>query len=377
MSRSIFGVIIITIFFALMILFKLNSMAKDSQNYIEPDLMSNGAKPGTEPKDSKFSEKDRNRISGFQAGINLLIYGHPNIKDGPIMFRHLKELGVNSIAIAFPFYQADWQADQVEESPSITPTKQELEGIIKEAHAEGLYVMLRPILDEKSLAESGYWRGKIEPTDPMAWFDSYSSLLSSYAVLAEENNVEVLNIGTELSSLQGLHSAQWLKLIEKVKSVYKGKLIYSFNWDTVNDIANIEFVDLLDYVGIDAYFPLDSPDGASAAELERDWRKWTGHLENTLRNKSIIITEAGIIPVAGAYRYPYMWSIPGGKLDWMAQANYYDATFRAWRPLIDGIYWWSVVLAPNPVVIDYSPLGSPAELVIKQHFLSERVDSSH
>lgn len=314
---------------------------------------------------SKYSSDE------FQAGMNLLIYGHPDLLEARWMFTHLRELGVNSVAITFPFYQRDWEANEVMINPAITPTIIELQGLIEEAHAVGLSVMLRPILDEESLVTSNVWRGQIKPTDADAWFESYQSLLLTYAELAELTDVKVLNIGTELNSLQTHHTDQWKKLIKTIRQVYQGELIYSFNWDTVRDIPQSEFTELLDHVGIDAYFPLNTANGASVEILETVWHATLHEIKEFLQHESIIITEAGIIPIAGAYRTPYSWNIPNGQLDWEAQANYYEATFQVWKPYIQGIYWWTVTLTDDPGEINYSPLHSPTESVIKRHFRNQ------
>ncbi|MCC5909619.1 MAG: hypothetical protein JJT76_04180 [Clostridiaceae bacterium] len=324
-----------------------------------------------EKNDGKDIVEHKYKRGEFQAGINLLVYGHLNISNAQKLFKHLQKLGINSIAIAYPFFQSDWQADQVMINPAITPTMEEIKGLILSAHAEDLSVMLRPILDEKSIMSSGHWRGTIEPKNPEMWFGSYRSLLLPYAELAQEMNVEIFNIGTELNSLQhNRYSDEWLRLIKEIREVYQGELIYSFNWDCFREIPSIEFVSMLDYVGIDAYFPLNAPDGASVEDLEEAWKKWTKETNEILMNESIIITEVGMIPISGAYRKPYLWSIPGGKLDWQAQANYYEATYSAWRSMTKGIYWWSVTVdESDPNVIDYSPLGTPTEEVLKQLFL--------
>lgn len=345
-----------------------SNLPSENETVFEEDDFPMMADPGPES-----TIEPKYKSSEFQAGMNVLIYGHAGRSDARKMFQHLRKLGINSIAITFPFYQANLKANAVVQAhPEFTPTVSELREIIEEANAEDLSVMMRPILDEKNLMDSGHWRGQIKPTDPQAWFDSYRSLLLTYAKLAEANDVAVFNIGTELNSLQVRH--EWIKLIEDLRSVYTGKLTYSFNWDVVHKIPDYEFVKLLDYVGVDAYFPLDAPDGASVAELENEWKKWTDELKTLFTDKPILVTEAGVIPVVGVHRHPYVWSIPGGKLDRQAQANYYEATFKALRPLSEGIYWWAVTLEKNPDVVDYSPLNSPTESVIKQHFLKTDED---
>lgn len=313
--------------------------------------------------------KSKFTFQEYQAGMNLLVYGHPDMEEAVETFQHLRSLGVNSVAITFPFFQAGWKANHVGTHEQLTPSIDELKELIHEARAADLSIMLRPILDEKNLLASGRWRGEIQPADPAAWFDSYRSLLLSYMELAETSGVEVFNIGTELNSLQNRYGDEWIRLIEDIREVFTGELIYSFNWNTVSEIQDVEFVELLDHVGIDAYFPLDAPDHPSVEQLEAAWQRWLNELNSQLDHESIIITEVGMIPVEGAHRQPYAWSIPNGKLDWQAQANYYEATYRVLQPISTGLYWWCVSLDQSPEEINFSPLDSQTETVIKQHFL--------
>lgn len=303
----------------------------------------------------------------FQAGMNVLVYGHPNISEADQMYQTLRELGINSIAITFPFFQENWRANEVKVHPTDTPTLTELQTLIEKAHEQGLSVMLRPILDEESMVESDLWRGQIEPNDPDAWFESYLSLLLTYAELAQSTNVKILNIGTELNSLERRYDKRWITLIEEIRHIYDGELIYSFNWDVIKHIPHLEFVHHLDHVGIDAYFPLEAPDGASVQTLEKEWEKWMNQIKGWFVHDSIIVTEVGTFPVAGSYRTPYSWVYPNGRLDLDAQAHYYEATFETWLPVSQGIYWWCVTLEEEEGVT-YSPLHSPTERVIKTYF---------
>ena len=346
----------------------------------EPEDESKLSKEGVEEVDfSPISETGENESElqakyssdKFQAGMNILIYGHPDMMEARNVFDRISSLGVNSIAINFPFYQSSWQASEVSTSPENTPTISELEEIIEIAHNSGLSVMIRPIMDEQAFLSSNRWRGQIQPKDPDSWFDSYQSLLLSYASLAEASDVKSLNIGTELNSMQNKYQVRWVELIENIRGVYKGELLYSFNYDTVSEIPSIEFVKMLDHVGIDAYFSLDLPDNATVEMLQDEWDKQMDQLEETLWQQSIIVTEAGILPIAGAYRTPYAWDFPNGIYDPQAQVNYYEATYNTWKPHVNGIYWWAVVLGQDPAEIGFSPLGLPTEEVIKKHFLQD------
>ena len=225
--------------------------------------------------------------------------------------------------------------------------------------------MIRPIMDEQVFIPTGRWRGQIKPRDPDQWFDSYEELILTYAELAESERVKALNIGTELNSMQNQYEDRWIELIENVRRIYRGELLYSFNYDTVSDIPSIKFVPLLDRIGIDAYFSLNLEDHASVDMLYEEWKKQLNQLEDLFSQGSIVVTEVGVLPITGAYRRPYAWSIPDGTYDPIAQANYYAATYDAWQPLTDGIYWWVVTLGEEST-ISFSPLGLPTEKMIEK-----------
>ena len=76
------------------------------------------------------------------------------------------------------------------------------------------------------------------------------------AQLAARERVEVLSIGSEQSTLDvaPLH-ARWARLVSTLQRHYHGLLTYSGNWD---HYANVGLYDLVDLVGMCAYFPLAS-----------------------------------------------------------------------------------------------------------------------
>ncbi len=363
------------IFMLIFAFFWWNVMPPDAVEFTEP-LAGSKEKAHSSHHTEKPEPTSRFDFHQFQAGMNVLVYGHPDMTAARDLLRRLRNLGINGVAITFPFFQDHWQAHRLYTSPMDTPSVTELEQLIRMAKTVGFHVMIRPILDEQSLMETGHWRGNIAPRSPKAWFQSYRTLLLPYAELAQQTGVDILNIGTEFSSLEMPYSHEWIRLIHDIREVYDGKLIYSFNWDRMADIHAVPFVPWLDYIGLDAYFPLDVPDDANVSMLQEAWKRWTVRM-NRLSGKPVVITEAGMIPVSGAFRTPYAWSLPDRKLDWAAQARYYEATFYAWQPLTRGIYWWCVPLtADDPDVVGYSPLGSPTETVIQRLFAHPTILSS-
>lgn len=130
------------------------------------------------------------------------------------------------------------------------------------------------------------------------WQEGYREYIMAYAKMAEEMHAEIFCIGTEqYSSID--HSIEfWNELIQEVKSIYKGKLVYAANWDAYNKIP---FWSQLDYMGIDAYFPIG----------EKSWKDWANELSNysEQERKKILFTEFGFISTKDNLKEPWKENI--------------------------------------------------------------------
>src|SRR5207253_649355 len=111
-----------------------------------------------------------------------------------------------------------------------------VERTIAEAHAAGLAVFLFPILRLERQGPPDEWRGTLTPRDRAALFSSYTRALVRLARLAERRGVELLSVGSELSTLDG-DRAPWVPLVAAVRAVYRGALTYSGNWDHFQKVA--------------------------------------------------------------------------------------------------------------------------------------------
>ncbi|MGB5370818.1 MAG: glycoside hydrolase TIM-barrel-like domain-containing protein, partial [Flavobacteriaceae bacterium] len=131
-------------------------------------------------------------------------------------------------------------------------TKKGAKQYIELLHGNGVKVMLKP--------QIWIWRGSFTGHLSMkseeewkALEASYNQFILNYAKLAQETNTDIFCIGTELEQFVKNRPDYWKALIKKVRKVYKGKLTYAANWD---EFQRTSFWDDLDYIGIDAYFPL-------------------------------------------------------------------------------------------------------------------------
>lgn len=309
-------------------------------------------------------------VAARQLGVSLLAYGNgawelPNAKT---IFARLAADHANAVSIAIPDYVDGVEGNQVYADPAETPSPELLQSLVAEAHASGLRVFLRLLVDQSNLGP--HWRGQLAPTDPSAWFASYRDLLVTYAKAAEASGVDYLSIGDELNSLEG--DPAWASVISAVRDVYHGALTYCGNWNG----SAPAFASSLDLVGVDAYYPLSAPDNPTVSQLVAGWQPGVRQLEalHEATGKPLMICELGLTPWANAFRTP--WAVqppPGTAWDPAQQALYYQATISATSGSVAGWYWWDTEIG-NPTARppisspQYDLLGLPAEEVLSQNY---------
>jgi hypothetical protein len=279
---------------------------------------------------------------------------------------HLAQAHVNSVALMIPILQDSWSASVVYPDPKLTPPLSDVSAFLDEAHRRGFTVMLRPILDERRLG-GAHWRGDIQPRDRVGWFRTYRDLMVTYAGAAEKQHADIFNVGTEFNSLQP-YTTDWLNVIASVRAVFSGQVTYSENYNA----PNIGFGRALDFVGVDAFFPLEAPFGASTGQLAASWQSWLPQIRQMGRiaGKPVVITEIGVTAEAGSYRRPFVWH-QGTGLSLETQRRYYDASCQVLKPQVSGLYWWEFDLNPpdNPQQdTGFNPQGKPAEVSMQRCF---------
>jgi len=195
------------------------------------------------------------------------------------------------------------------------------------AHEEGMKVLLKPQVYVPSS-----WTGAISyksEAEWLLWEKDYENYIMTFAELAAKHNVEIFCIGTEFKASTISRPTFWEKLIDKIKDVYKGKLTYAANWD---EYHQIRFWDKLDYIGVDAYFPLTDTAVPSVEELHDAWRP----IEKELRgfsdklNVPILFTEYGYMSVKGCAGKTWILEKDRSILEYdeQAQANAFTAAHQ-------------------------------------------------
>lgn len=289
-------------------------------------------------------------------------------RDSDASLFRLAATGANYVGLLVTGYMGNRSATEIWADPVRTPSETALVQAIQTARRYGLRVMLKPHVD----VLDGTWRGHLAPSDVEKWFQSYREFLVPYARLAQEQGVGLFCVGTELRSLSGAEfRPYWEETIAAVRAVYSGPLVYAANWD---EYPRVAFWDLLDYVGIDAYFPLSSARTPAVEELLAAWGPWRATLGawQGRIGKPVLFTEVGYRSVDHAAKEPWNWEIRG-SYNPEAQANALAAVLQAFQgqPWFAGVFFWNWL--PNPYAggpgdTDYTPQNKPAEQVLARFF---------
>lgn len=300
-------------------------------------------------------------------------------------FHSLADRGVNWI-VQTPF---GWQSDPgVPEVRGIRGNRgwwgerdEGIERTAEHARAAGLSTLLKPHI-WLSDRNDDTWRGDIAmetEEDWAAWFREYGEWILHYAELAERLGIEALCIGTELGGTVHRES-EWRALIADIRTVYRGPLTYAANWD--REYAEVKFWDALDWIGVQAYFPLSDAEFPSTEQMSRGWQDPVERLGElaAAQGKPIVFTELGYKSVPFTADEPWLWPERRAEVTdpraFEAQARAYDAFFSTVWPMewVAGVYFWkwypSTTLERASLSADFTPQNKPAEQVLVRWYRS-------
>lgn len=286
--------------------------------------------------------------------------------------KKMGEVGIEYVSITPTHYQESFDSTEIKRTEQ-TPSISSLVHVIKKSHELGLKVMLKPHIDLIDKYDGTYWRADIgfnNEQDWQKWFAEYNKIMKCYASMCEKYNVEIFCIGTELA-FAAQKTSEWRGIIRSIRKIYSGKLVYAANWD---NFKNIEFWNDLDYIGINAFFPLSQKKDPSLQDLKNGWDKWKqeiGTWQSKIK-KPVLFTEIGYPSVWHAPNSP--WQIPqSGNCDLIIQAKCYIAFFETvWKePWLAGVYWWkwdTNVYAGGKNNRNFTPQNKPAQRIIATHY---------
>lgn len=262
----------------------------------------------------------------------------------------LRELGVNWIAI-HPYARiSDDGSVRWRGYPSESPPEH-LVRPIREARARGLSILVMPHL--------AYWgsrfrsRSEIDFAAPEARARFWSSYRAWLCALAEVvDGAHAFSIGNETDKLLA-DETEWRGLISEIRARTSAKLVYAANW---SDYARVPFWDVLDAIGVQAYFPLSASEQPSESELESAWSRILPELRalSQRTGKPVVFTELGYPCSLAAAREP--WSYVEARGDQRPRAAELQARClavalrvlareRAW---LRGAFLWKWFVGPAP-----------------------------
>lgn len=270
--------------------------------------------------------------------------------------KRMAEHAVNWTALAYAAVQATPFSTDIPFGDEPTVTDEEIIHAIRAAHALGLKVCLKPVVN----VADGTWRAHIGffdwdvPGEPSwtEWFASYTRFILHAARIAEPEGCEMLCIGCEMVRSDG-QEAHWRALIAAVREVYSGPITY--NCDKYQE-DRVTWWDAVDGISSSGYYPIDT------------WEVQLDRIEPVVRrfDKPFFFMEAGCPSREGSARLPNDWNLAGAPSG-AEQLDYYREMFRACRARewVGGLMLWDwpadlyseEQAAQND---DYCPYGKPA-----------------
>ena len=240
----------------------------------------------------------------------------------------------------------------------------------KEFQKVNIKIMVKPHL----WLRRGGFTGDLKANSEENWKileNSYKAYILTYAKAAEELNAEMLCIGTELEQFVITRPNFWKKLIIEIRTLYKGKLTYAANWD---EFKRITFWGELDFIGIDAYFPLSDKKTPTLEDLELGWKP---HKEEIIKiqkqfNKPILFTEFGYRSVDFTGKKPWDSNRVEGNVNLQGQVNGLKAIHNQfWKEdwFAGGFIWKWFHRHDRVGGIEnnrFTPQNKPAEEMIRQ-----------
>jgi len=235
---------------------------------------------------------------------------------------------------------------------------------------KGIKIMLKPQIWVLNGQYTGFIKMKTEE-DWLKLEKSYRTYILNYAKIASQIKADIFCIGVELEQFTVNRPKFWIQLIKDVKKVYSGQLTYAANWD---EYKRVDFWGQLDFIGIDAYFPLSESKSPTVKELEIGWRKYKAEIKSISKkyNKRVLFTEYGYRSVNYTAKEPWDSSKKDNSINHQAQNNalqalhneFWDESWFAggfvWKWFLD--YKNSGGASNNR----FTPQNKPAELLLKK-----------
>jgi hypothetical protein len=288
----------------------------------------------------------------------------------------LKRMGANAVSIT-PFGRL-WDLHSTfinrEFERPYAANRADVIAFATAAKARGMYVLLIPHLWVETLG----WRGDFDAGTDERWSAyqaAYRELVLSWADAAQAAHVDAFSIGVECKSWSGRFGGYWSSLIAEVRQHFSGALTYSANWDEAD---NVLFWDQLDFIGINAFYPLAAHGGASYSEYAQGAERALARAGalGQLLHEPVVFTEIGYTTRRDAAVEPWLWpdTMTGETIDEWEQARALSALIGAAvsKPWFAGFFVWRYYADLDDISQEaawgFSPHAKLAERVLQNVF---------
>ena len=276
------------------------------------------------------------------------------------MLEHLASLGFNYIQVGVSDSMDSPTSNEIliDQNPlDWVLTLEQYLSIINMAHELGLGVMLSPMIGFMH-EDTWYEAYNITPSDPTAWLKSYQEFAVFYSRLAEEHDVEILNLGGGTYQFHG-NSQGWKEVLEDIRSVYSGTVAYSWFKYPCCDIPfpHIDELDMLvttfnwNGSGISFTGNRVGKNHPTVSEMTKWFDLELSRYVDVLQSryqKPIMSTDLYPFPVDGMNIHPVaLYWTDVRPVDNQEPIDYTEAAFRvASERGWDGFFFWEVKLGP-------------------------------
>lgn len=237
---------------------------------------------------------------------------------------------------------------------------------------KGIQIMVKPQI----WIWRGEFTGKLQMATEEDWKileESYGKFILAYAVAAQDAHAPLFCIGTELELFVQHRPEYWEELIKKIRKVYHGKLTYAANWD---EYRKVPFWVQLDFIGIDAYFPLSDAKTPTLEQLREGWVTDKEEMEAFSKklNKPILFTEFGYRSCDYTAWKPWLVDRNNTAINLQGQANATQVIFEEfWKEdwFAGGFIWkWFIDHKQSGGGEDnrFTPQNKPAEAIIREFY---------
>lgn len=243
---------------------------------------------------------------------------------------------------------------------------------IEVLHQQNIQVMLKPQI----WISHGVFTGYLKMNNEEDWLtleESYRNFIIDFAKLAQETKVSIFCIGTEMELFIKNRPAFWKRLLLEIKEEFSGKLTYAANWD---EYKRVPFWNELDFIGIDAYFPVSKSKTPTIEESKIGWDQWKKEMKSISDsiNKKVLFTEFGYRSVDFSGKEPWKSDRNSGDVNIVAQNNTTIALFeKFWtEEWFAGGYIWKWFLNHHKVGgmenNMFTPQNKPVEKIIREYY---------